>query len=358
MDFTFNEDQQALRDSVSRFLMVEAAPEKLRDIWQTDAGRSSELRTKLAEQGLTALSVPEAHGGLGMGDVDWALMNQELGYFGIPDSLADTAYLATGLLTALPETNPVRAAWLPRIADGSVRIALGHPVNPWVADAHLADLLLLAHPTVDGTEWHALTPALVRVTSCASIDASRRLATVAWAASDATRIADAAQGQVLADVLLNRGALNVSSQLLGLAQRMLDLTVDYAAQRKQFGKPIGAFQAVKHHLADVVTKIEFAKPVLYHAASALARNAPDSAVRASHAKLACAEAGWFSARKGIQVHGAMGYTWEVDLQMFMKRAWVLDAAWGDRAFHKQRLSDALLHDKALLGPGATFHTFS
>lgn len=358
MDFTFNEDQQALRDSVSRFLMVEAAPERLRDIWQTNAGRSSELRAKLAEQGLTALSVPEGHGGLGMGDVDWALMNQELGYFGIPDSLADTAYLATGLLVALPDGHPVRAAWLPRIADGSARIALGHPVNPWVADAHLADLLLLPHPTEGGTEWHALAPALVQVTPCASIDASRRLATVAWTATDATRIAEAAQGQGLADALLNRGALNVSGQLLGLAQRMLDLTVDYAAQRKQFGKPIGAFQAVKHHLADVVTKIEFAKPVLYRAASALARNASDSAVRASHAKLACAEAGWFSARKGIQVHGAMGYTWEVDLQMFMKRAWVLDAAWGDRAFHKQRLSDALLNEGALLGPGATFQPLS
>ena len=109
MDFTFNEDQQALRDSVSRFLMVEAAPEKLREVWQTDVGRSSELRAKLAEQGLTALSVPEANGGLGMGDVDWTLMTQELGYFGIPDSLADTAYLATGLLTALPEAHALRS---------------------------------------------------------------------------------------------------------------------------------------------------------------------------------------------------------------------------------------------------------
>ena len=358
MDFTFNEDQQALRDSVSRFLMVEAAPEKLRDIWQTDVGRSSELRGKLAEQGLTALSVPEAHGGLGLGDVDWALMSQELGYFGIPDSLADTACLATGLLAALPEAHPARGTWLPRIADGSVRIALGHPVNPWVADAHLADLLLLAHPTAQGTEWHALAPEQVQVTACPSIDASRRLATVAWTPSDATRIADAAAGQALADDLLDRGALNVSGQLLGLAQRMLDLTVDYAAQRKQFGKPIGSFQAVKHQLADVVTRIEFAKPVLYRAASALAQGEPQRSVRVSHAKLACADAGWFSARKGIQVHGAMGYTWEVDLQMFMKRAWVLDAAWGDRAFHKQRLADALLADAALLGPAATFNTSS
>jgi alkylation response protein AidB-like acyl-CoA dehydrogenase len=356
MDFTFTEDQQALRDSVSRFLMVEAAPEKLRAIWQTDAGRSSELRAKLAEQGLTALSVPEAQGGLGLGDVDWTLMNQELGYFGIPDSLADTAYLATGLLAALPEAHAMRSTWLPRIADGSARIALGHPVNPWVADAHLADLLLLAHPTATGTEWHALTLDQVQVTACPSIDASRRLATVAWRPSGATCIAEGAVGQALADDLLDRGALNVSGQLLGLAQRMLDLTVDYAAQRKQFGKPIGSFQAVKHHLADVVTKIEFAKPVLYRAASALASAEPQRSVRVSHAKIACAEAGWFSARKAIQVHGAMGYTWEVDLQMFMKRAWVLDAAWGDRAFHKQRLANTLMADAALLGPSATFNT--
>jgi alkylation response protein AidB-like acyl-CoA dehydrogenase len=358
MDFTFNEDQQALRDSVSRFLMVEAAPEKLRAIWQTDAGRSSELRAKLAEQGLTALSVPESLGGLGLGDVDWSLMNQELGYFGIPDSLADTAYLATGLLAALPEAHPLRSTWLTRIADGSARIALGHPVNPWVADAHLADLLLLAHPTPQGTEWHALTLDQVQHTACPSIDASRRLATVRWTPSEATRIALAAEGQALADDLLDRGALSVSAQLLGLAQRMLDLTVDYAAQRKQFGKPIGSFQAVKHQLADVVTKIEFAKPVLYRAATAMEESEAQRSVRVSHAKLACADAGWFSARKGIQVHGAMGYTWEVDLQMFMKRAWVLDAAWGDRAFHKQRLSDALLADETLLGPGATFNTTS
>lgn len=358
MDFTFNEDQQALRDSVGRFLMVEAAPEKLRDVWQTDVGRSSELRAKLAEQGLTALSVPEADGGLGMGDLDWALMTQELGYFGIPDSLADTAYLSTALLAALPLSNPLRATWLPRIADGSARIALGHPINPWVADAHMADLLLLSHPADSGTEWHALAPEQVRVTPQASIDASRRLAIVEWTPSGATRIASGAEGQALADALVNRGALNVSGQLLGLAQRMLDLTVDYAAQRKQFGKPIGAFQAVKHQLADVVTKIEFAKPVLYRAASALAGNDADAAVRVSHAKLACAEAGWFSARKGIQVHGAMGYTWEVDLQMFMKRAWVLDATWGDRAFHKQRLFEALMNDSTLLGPAATFNTHS
>ena len=354
MDFTFNAYQQAFRDSVSRFLMVEAAPEKLRDIWQTDVGRSPEMRAKIAEQGLTALSVPEDFGGLGLGDVDWALMTQELGYFAIPDSLADSAYLATGLLNALPAGHELRQTWLPRMADGRVRVAVGHAVNPWVADAHLADLLLLPHVSAAGTQWHALTPAQARITALPSIDSSRRLATVEWTPSEATRISDAESGQVLADELLDRGALNVSGQLLGLAQRMLDLTVDYAAQRKQFGKAIGSFQAVKHQLADVVTKIEFAKPVFYRAACAMAKGEPNRAVRVSHAKLACAEAAWLAARKGIQVHGAMGYTWEVDLQMFMKRAWVLDSAWGDRTFHKARLADVLLADGAPLGPGNTF----
>ena len=146
----------------------------------------------------------------------------------------------------------------------------------------------------------------------------------------------------------------MAGQLVGLAQRMLDMTVDYAGQRKQFGKPIGAFQAVKHHLADVFTHIEFAKPVLYRAASALACGDASLSARVAHAKLACGEAALLAARKGIQVHGAMGYTWEVDLQMFMKRAWALNAAWGDRAFHQERLGQALLADTAPLGPGATF----
>jgi alkylation response protein AidB-like acyl-CoA dehydrogenase len=354
MDFTFTDDQIALRDSVHRFLMVEAAPEMLRDIWETDLGRSPSLRARIAQQGLTGLSVPEAEGGLGLNDLDWALMTPELGYFAIPDSLADTAYVATGMLSALPADSTVRAQWLPRVVEGSCRIAVGHPVNPWVADAPGADLLLLPHATAQGLAVHAVPRAAVDVEPSDSIDASRRLARVHWTPERGTLVADGAHGQALWDNALDRGALNVAGQLVGLAQRMLDMSIDYAAQRKQFGRPIGAFQAVKHHLADVATQIEFARPVLYRAAHALAQREHDRALRISHAKLACAEAAWSAARKGIQVHGAMGYTWEVDLQMFMKRAWVLDAAWGDRSFHKQRLAAALLADGAPLGPGSTF----
>lgn len=350
MDFTFTDDQLTFREAVSRFLMVEAAPEMLREIWETDSGRSPDLRKSLAEQGLTALSVPEDCGGLGMDDVAWALMTQELGYYAIPDSLADAAYVATGLLNALPAGTAEREAWLGRIAEGSIRIAVDHPVNPLVADANPADLLLLAN----GDEVHAVARSAVKVESNASIDLSRRLGSVSWTPSAATLLAEGEAGRVLWAQTLNRGALSVAGQLLGLAQRMLDLSVDYVAQRKQFGKPIGSFQAVKHHLADVATQIEFAKPVLYRAAYALAHQEAGVDARVSHAKLACGEAAWVAARKGIQVHGAMGYTWEVDLQMFMKRAWALDASWGDRGLHKSRIADAMLADGAALGPGHTF----
>ncbi|MBV0932677.1 acyl-CoA dehydrogenase family protein [Marinobacterium weihaiense] len=350
MDFTFTDDERAFQDAISRFLMTEAAPEALREIWETDAGRSPDLRNKMAEQGLTALSIPEEAGGLGMGDVVWSLMTQELGYYGIPDSLADTAYVAAGLIAALPDSVGDRNGWLEQIAEGSIRIAVGHPINPLVADAHMADLVLLNHQN----EIHAVPRSLIDVEHNPSIDSSRRLCRVMWEPSSATRIADAETGVPIWNQALNRGALAVAGQMLGLAQRMLDLSVDYVAQRKQFGKPIGSFQAVKQHLADVAGKIEFAKPVLYRAAYSLQHGHADAALYVSQAHIACAEAAHLAARHGIQVHGAMGYTWEVDLQMFMKRTWALEASWGDRGFHKARISDVIFADDAPLGPDQTF----
>ncbi|MBV6417572.1 MAG: Cyclohex-1-ene-1-carbonyl-CoA dehydrogenase [Steroidobacteraceae bacterium] len=354
MDFTFNEDQVALRDSVSRFLMNEAAPELLREIWETGGGRSRELRAKFAAQGMTGLSVPEAYGGVGLGDIDWALVLEELGYYAIPDSLVDTAYVATTLMCQVDEAAALREQWLPKVADGTARLSIEHPVNPYVADAHLANVVFAFRAGAGGAlELHAVPGAGLQRSSLTSIDASRRLAALPQKLNASTRLLAGARAQAMADATLDRASVAVAGRLIGLAQRMLDLSVDHVAQRKQFGKPIGSFQAVKHHLADVMTKIEFARPVFYRAVLALQRDERHRAALVSHAKLACADAAWTAARKGIQVHGASGYTWEVDLQMFMKRAWVLDAAWGDRAFHKARLGEALVRDDAPLGPAAT-----
>ncbi|KYC29090.1 Butyryl-CoA dehydrogenase [Sterolibacterium denitrificans] len=351
MDFTFTEDQKLFADNIRSVFLKEVSPELLRELWDSETGRSAALWNLLAEQGLTAFSIAEAAGGLGLTDVDWVPIAQEVGYFALPEPLLDTAWLGVGILAALPDgAAALRDEWLGRIAEGSARIAIGGPLNPLVADAHVADLLLLHH----NGEVHAVPRAAVKLTANPGIEQSRRLFRVEWTPSAQTRIADAAQGQLIWQQTVNRGVLAVAAQLIGLAGRMLDISVDYSVDRKQFGKPIGSFQALKHYMADVAVKIEFARPVLHRAAYALAQEQQRAAVHASHAFLAALDAALHAAKKGIQVHGAMGYTWEVDLQIFMKRAWVLAAAWGDKAFHKSRIADFVLSEKAPLGPGHTF----
>jgi alkylation response protein AidB-like acyl-CoA dehydrogenase len=138
--------------------------------------------------------------------------------------------------------------------------------------------------------------------------------------------------------------------MVGIAQQLVDLAARYATQREQFGRPIGSFQAVKHQLASVQVWVEFARPVVYRAAWAVAHDAPARAVAVSHAKAAAAEAALQAARTALQVHGAIGYTWEVDLHIWMKRAWALDVAWGTRLWHRARVGAAVL-DRA---PAPTF----
>lgn len=351
MDFTFDDQQNQFRDAVRSFLVVEAAPERLREYWETPTGRSAEMRKKVTDQGVTALSVPEAYGGLGQNDVDWIQILQEVGYHGIPDSLSDAAYLAVSMLNALPpEQEAFKKEWLERMVEGQARMAISHPVNPLVHDAEIADLILLWH----NDELHAATPDQVKTRLNPSIDQSRRLYSVEWTPSDASRICDAETGAAIWADALDRAALAAAAQLVGLAQCILDQSIDYAAQRKQFGKPIGSFQAVKHHLADVAVQIEFAAPVVHRAAYAMTHGHARRSTFVSHAKLAAGRAARLAARHGIQAHGAMGYTWEADLQMYMKRAWALDGAWGDSAFHKGRIAEFVFAEGAALGPGETF----
>lgn len=347
MDFTFSEEQLAFRDSIKRYLMNEFSPELIRELWTTETGRFPGMWQALAEQGLTGLTVPEANGGLGLSEEDWVLLAEQCGYFGVFDSLLDTAMVAAGVLSRLDD-QPLRDEWLGCIAEGRGRVAVGHPLSPLVADAHVANMLLLPH---EGAVY-AVSPAEVKMERVESLDPSRRLFRLEW--YPGSPVAAGEQGQRLWDTALDLGALAASAQLLGLTQRMLDISIDYVAQRKQFGKAVGSFQAVKHRLADVVIQLEFAKPVVYRAAHAVAQNHPLAPVYVSHAKAAASTVATAAARNCIQVQGAMGYTWEMDLHIFMKRAWVLDGHWGDRAFHKKRLDEYVLSDAARLGPGATF----
>jgi alkylation response protein AidB-like acyl-CoA dehydrogenase len=350
MDFTFTEDQLLFRETIGRFLMTEAAPEKLRDIWSSEPAPTDELLDKISEQGLSALSIPESNGGLAMGDIAWSLMSQELGYYAVPDRLANSAYVGAGLLCALEDSVASKDDYLNKICEGQLRLAISHECSPLVADAELAEILLIQH----ADEVHLVTREQVNVRANDSIDTSRRLAQITWQASSETCVAKGEQGKKIWRETFNRGALSVAGQLLGLAQRMLDLSVEYSLQRKQFGKEIGSFQAVKHQLADVAGRIEIAKPVLYRAACSLENDHPLSDIHVSQARNFCSDAAALSARHGIQVHGAMGYTWEVDLQMYMKRSWAINNTWGDSILHRARVQDYVLNSDVDLAPSKTF----
>jgi alkylation response protein AidB-like acyl-CoA dehydrogenase len=349
MDFVFNEDQEALASTVKRFLMTEMTPELIRELWATPTGRSDRLWDLFASQGLMAVSVPESYDGMGLSEVEWALLAQTYGYFAGPEPLLDTSLVAVGMLNGLP-SGAWRDELLRDIAAGAARVAVTHPVNPYVSDAHVAQVLFCEH---EG-ELHRVMPDACSWQAVESVDPSRRLFELDWKPDASTRIASADEAAPLLAASLDRGAFAVAAQLLGLTQRVLDVAIDYSAQRKQFGKPIGSYQALKHLLADVAIRYEFARPVVYRAAYAIAHNDPQRALYVSHAKLAATGAAQLAARHAMQVHGAMGYTWELDLQIFMKRIWALAGSWGDTTFHKARVADTLIGARAPIGPARTF----
>ena len=349
MDFTFSEDQLLFRDSVRDFLSNEVSTESIRERWDTDSGRSDAIWAKLAELGLTGMLVPEAQGGLDMNEIDFVMLAEECGRVALPEPLVDTVLLATPVLAA-DASQPDNEVLLQGIASGEIKVAVQSSQGALVSDAEFADVLLLQNDSA----IYALPSNRASLSLQESVDPSRRLFLVDWNVADARCIHSGAEGKAQQESLANRGALAASAQLLGLAQKIVDLSVAYTSERSQFGKPIGSFQAVKHHLANVAVKTEFAKAPIYRAAYSIAHNLSDAALHVSQAKLAAGDAAVAGAKSGIQVHGAMGYTWEVDLHIFMKRAWALNNAWGTQGEHKARIGEAVFSADRTLGAGHTF----
>jgi alkylation response protein AidB-like acyl-CoA dehydrogenase len=343
MDFTFSDDQLTFQASLRKALEKECTPEQLRALWPSETGRSRERWAKLAELGLLGILVPEAYGGLGMNEVDLVLLLEETGRVALPEPVVETAAVGVPLLAG----TALAAQWLPRVASGDAILTVGHPLNPFVADAHVADLLLLA----DGDALHAVPRERVVRQQQPCSDPSRRLFRVDWTPTPETRVAHGGEAQRLLDAARDRAALALAAQQLGLGQQMLDMGVRYASERHQFGKPIGSFQAVKHLLANIAVRIEFARPAVYRAACSVAGATPTRGVDVSHAKVVASEAAVAAAKTVHQVYGAMGYTWECDLHIWMKRAWALDVSWGTSPWHRARVAAAVI-DGA--GPAATF----
>jgi alkylation response protein AidB-like acyl-CoA dehydrogenase len=313
MDFSFSEDQRNLVLGARAYLGGTYGPEVLRRL-DADGPRDPAVWKGLTEMGLPGLLVPSEQGGMGMGLVEGALIAAECGRVALAEPLVDTALVAVPWLISRGDTEA-----LAKIAAGEKCVTISHVINPWLNDGDRTPL--------------------------ESVDPLRRLTTVEDAEND--------------PFLLDLGALMTAAQLIGIADAMLNQAVEYAKIRTQFGQPIGAFQAIKHQLANCVGTIEFAKPVVWRAAQAMQDALPSAPVHVSHAKFAATDAAMLTAETAIQVHGAMGYTYEVDLHFWMKRCWALAGAWGDRAFHIRRIDHAVLGSEGreqplAVGPEHTF----
>jgi alkylation response protein AidB-like acyl-CoA dehydrogenase len=348
MDFTFTEEQQMMAAALKELTADLCTSEALRALFDGRDSGAEERWERLAQLGLFGVRAPAASGGLGLDDADFVLLAEEAGRAALPEPLTEQAALAVPALTELADV-AAAAALLPSVASGAARMAIAHPQNPLAsAPPGLSHWLLCAPQGILLAAADAV-PAVPR----ASLDAGRRLLEPDLAAVTGITLASGARADAVAARILNRGSVFSAAQCLGLAERMLALAAEYAKERVQFGKPIGSNQAVKHQLASVAVKLEFARPVVYAAVTRLEGTDARTAAFASHAKLAASDAAELAARTAIQVHGAMGYSWELDLHFFMKRAWALGAAWGDRSFHARRLQ-ALVCARLALGPDQTF----
>jgi alkylation response protein AidB-like acyl-CoA dehydrogenase len=329
MQFSFNSDQHEFARGLREMLSAEFPPTALRAVWDEGTGTDSVLWGRLAEMGVLSMMVPSERGGMGGTFVDAVLLLEELGRAAVPGPVIET--MAVGAL-ALGSTS-----WAEGIADGSTSVTAVLMGEPYVPHALISGLILVPGPNDNSVQVFDASSATIQPVS--SLDRGRLLAAVSFAG-------DGESVPFQRDEALRAGALGSAAYLLGLSSRMLDIAGDYARDRRQFGQPIGAFQAVKHLMADALLKVEFARPAIYRAAWSIATQSPNVDRDVSMAKALASDAAQKAARSALQVHGAIGYTWECDLQLFMKKAWALLPAWGSAQYHRRRVAEAVLGQRA------------
>jgi len=321
MRFAFTEDQLLFAAGLRDMLSKECPPSRVRAVWDDGSGHDPALWAQLVEMGVLSMLVPESAGGMGGTEVDLVLLLEELGRAAVPGPVLETAAVVAPALASSLEAgvSVIGTAALEPGPSGGVVTA------PYVPHAQVAEVVLVPGGIV--------RTAGATLTDVEGIDGGRRLYEVT--------------GPVEAfaydeDLAFDRGALAASAYLVGLSSWMIDTAAEYARQREQYGRPIGVNQAVKHLLADALLKVEFAKPALYRAAWSVSVGEPTRARDVSMAKAFASDAAYRATRSSMQVHGAIGYTWEADLQLWMKKAWALQRAWGDATWHRRRVADAVL----------------
>jgi alkylation response protein AidB-like acyl-CoA dehydrogenase len=373
MNFGFNEEQELLRNTARKFFENECGSDTVRCLMETPEGISAELWKKLAEQGWLGLIYPEAYDGMGLGLVDLVVLMEEMGRAVAPGPYFSTVLLG-GLAILEAGGDAQKKEWLPRIAAGDKRVALAWmepsaQLGPagvtltavekggkytlsgtklFVHDAHTADALVVAARTRPGAGADGVSLFLLprgtkglEVTLLPTMDQTRKLCEVAC--SDVTVGADAllgAAGSGWAPLsrVLDRATVALCAEMCGGAQKVLDMTVEYAKIRQAFGRPIGSYQGVKHRAADMLVDVENSKSITYYAAWALDESSPEAPLAVSMAKAYVSDAYRRVAAAGIQLHGGIGFTWEHDLHLYFKRAKGSEFTFGDATHHRERVA--------------------
>ncbi|MFN2589439.1 MAG: acyl-CoA dehydrogenase family protein [Actinomycetota bacterium] len=334
MNFDFSDEQYAVRDLARDVFEREWSAARLRERWQSSGVADDRVWKALAGVGITGLTVPEEHGGFGGDHTDLVLVLEEAGRAGVPDPLVETVAVAAPLL-AEAGTDDQRSEWLPRIASGDVRAAVQVGDDPSVASADEAAFVIIQR--VEGL--HLVTTDAISIRAVASEDRARRLYTIVANTSPTTLLTS--EGSAV-DRMRSRGAAATASLLNGVSIRLVEMTLDHVKARHQFGRPIGSFQAVKHKLASMHVAVESARSAAWYAAYALARDLPEATLAAAVAKAATNDAAAVIGHEALQCHGGIGFTWEHDLHLWLKRALSLQASFGTTRQHRWQAARALI----------------
>jgi len=368
VNFSFSDDQVLLKNSVRAALEEHCKSSHVRAMAEDGKGYGDELWGEMGKLGWLGLPFPEEHGGAGLGLVELAIVLEEMGRAAYPGPFFATVVLG-GLGLMLGGTAEQRDKWLPAIASGRARMTAAlleehldwdpasttasatksgsgwilSGVKRFVPWAHVADVILVPARSADGLSLFLLDPKSVGVTlsPMKGIDLTNR-----WSEMRLDKVAvgaEAIMGQPggaasLLESLLRRAAVCASAEMLGAARRCLDMSVEYVKVREQFGQPIGSFQAIRHRCAEMLLEAENAHAAVYYAAWALTAGAEDAAVASSICKSYVNEAARRVCGDAIQVHGGIGFTWEYDLHLYMKRAKALEPLYGDTEYHRELIT--------------------
>jgi alkylation response protein AidB-like acyl-CoA dehydrogenase len=316
MNFDFTDDQQAVKRTAHDLLADRFKLERVREL--ADSGEYDDATWReISELGWPGIFVPEEHGGHGLGMVELVILMEELGYALAPLPFLSNA--AAGLVLLHAGTDEQRERWLPGIASGEARGTVGW--GELVPDADAAEVIVLLDQGVVPRSDCEVEPV-------ETIDSTRRFARVR-----------ADGGEPLAGDDRDRVAAALAAELVGVAQRALEMAVDYARERKQFDRPIGSYQAVSHACAQMLLETEGARSAAYYAGWSADSEPETLPLAASMAKAYASDAGWRVTAAALQVHGGIGFTWEHDLHFLLKRAKVDGQLYGSAREHRERVAD-------------------